>query len=557
MIVVALTSWKERINNCAFIINNILSGTIVPEVYLTLSSDEFKKKEEELPEDLLNIINNNKNIHLNWVKENTKCMKKVFPILQFLNEDDIILCIDDDIIYPKDYIESRVNEYKSHLQPISGVSIKEKYLMYKKWGFIGNLGGGSLFTKKMLNHWREYLSDEIIKSNNDDTCYAVLQWLNGYVPQECIKYDTSMLANKYKYNETSPSGKLKRYLSKNELLSLHEKRIMDISGNNVKESFNFFNKNNMHHIFIPYIADFSDDPTEDNNELKYAVRGINNFFTEKHIIHIISDKEFIINEPNVDLIILPKLDCADNKKATRFADSMNRIKYAFEVVGCDEAIIHWDDTYALNPYTYEDCKHSKWVDKNVYEYKRGNVWGDGVCNALDCIAALGGTYNKNYCSHLPFVWKKDNLLKMTAKFDYIKNPFNGDLAYFNIYKQQDEIFVPWKWAKTNPKKCIYKKEVRTESDLRDGILNSKWATIDIPLINFNHFKVLDEIYKKVPNDITSTPSEIDTIKSKIEQIKSRNDGIRPSRRSMILDDISAGRIVKIPHKNGYVWKRIK
>ena len=55
----------------------------------------------------------------------------------------------------------------------------------------------------------------------------------------------------------------------------------------------------------------------------------------------------------------------------------------------------------------------------------------------------------------------------------------------------------------------------------------------------------------------SAPSEIDTIKSKIEQIKSRNDGIRPSRRSMILDDISAGRIVKIPHKNGYVWKRIK
>ena len=49
----------------------------------------------------------------------------------------------------------------------------------------------------------------------------------------------------------------------------------------------------------------------------------------------------------------------------------------------------------------------------------------------------------------------------------------------------------------------------------------------------------------------------DTIKSKIEQIKSRNDGIRSSRRSMILDDISAGRIVKIPHKNGYVWKRIK
>ena len=71
-----------------------------------------------------------------------------------------------------------------------------------------------------------------------------------------------------------------------------------------------------------------------------------------------------------------------------------------------------------------------------------------------------------------------------------------------------------------------------------------------------------EIFSETPGVDKNTYIEnieinTDTIKSKIEQIKSRNNGIRPSRRSMILDDINAGRIVKIPYKNGYVWKRIK
>ena len=36
------------------------------------------------------------------------------------------------------------------------------------------------------------------------------------------------------------------------------------------DQYAFYNKDNLHHIIIPYIADFSDDPQNDNRELKYS-----------------------------------------------------------------------------------------------------------------------------------------------------------------------------------------------------------------------------------------------------------------------------------------------
>ena len=113
LIVVTFTSWEKRINNCADVIKSVLSNTLVPDrLYLNLSSKEFPQKEKELPKELINLINNHENVIINWVDgENTKSMKKVFPILEYLNDDDIIIDIDDDIILPKDLIQSRVNDF--------------------------------------------------------------------------------------------------------------------------------------------------------------------------------------------------------------------------------------------------------------------------------------------------------------------------------------------------------------------------------------------------------------------------------------------------------------
>ena len=544
MIVVCMTSWVKRIKNVKPVVENIMKGTLHPDrLYLSLSIEEFPNKESDIPKDLVDYFNSNENTILNWVEgENTKTMKKVFPVLQYLDDDDIILPVDDDIMYPLDYVEKRVEEYKTHFQPISGLGDYKKSYIYKKYGLYANLGAGCLFTKKMLNHWEEYIDEKILKSNNDDTCYAIIEWLNGYIPQECEYNCTRNIAKKCVYNEVEPSWKLKMYADGDELVKLHNERICEITGKDYKKSFNFFNRNNLHHIIIPYIADFSDDPQNDNRELKYCITGINKFFTEKHIIHVISDKPLNLDFENVDVMVLPRLDIAKNTSVGRFADNTNRVKYAFENIDCEEAIIHWDDTYALNPFTYEDCKHSKYVKKNVLKYKRGDVWGDGVWNAIDCINYFGKQCVKNYCSHVPFVFNKDNFLNMVNNFSHIEHPLNMDLAYFNIYTQDDEIFVPWRCSDENPKQCIYKKEVRTKKDLEDAILNVKWSTIDIPLINFNHFDVLDSIYFENKN-INNTTKVTNTNTSMIQKIR---------------DGIKNGSIVKEYKPDGtYVWKKVR
>ena len=545
MVVVCMTSWTKRIKNVKSVVERIMKNTLQPDrLYLSLSVEEFPNRELDLPKDLVNYFNSDDRLILNWVEgENTKTMKKVFPVLQYLEDDDIIIPMDDDIMYPLDYVEKRVEEYKTHFQPIAGKKNYKNSNIYKKYNVMYNCGAGCLFTKKMMKHWDEYIDKKILETNNDDTCYTMLEWLNGYIPQECKYYDIIKKKKKCSYNEVEPSGALKKYIKGNELINLHFKRIKELTGTDYRNSFNFFNRDNFHHIFIPYIADFSDDSQNDNRELKYCITGINKFFTEKHIIHVISDKPIELDYENIDIMVLPRLEIAKNTSVGRFADSTNRIKYAFENIDCEEAIIYWDDTYALNPFTYEDCKHSKYVKKNVLDYKRGNLWGDGVWNAIDCINHFGKKCDKNYCSHIPFIFNKTNFLNIVNRFSYIEHPFNMDLAYFNIYKQNDEIFVPWVYSEENPEKCIYKKEVRTKMDLEDGISNYKWATIDIPLINFNHFDVLDSIYFGNDNMCDN--------RKKLNNI---NGGMLQK----IREDIKNGTIIKEMKPDGtYIWKKIR
>ena len=544
LIVVCMTSWTKRIKNVKPVVENIMKNTLQPDrLYLSLSVEEFSNKELDLPKDLVDYFNGDERLIINWVGENIKTMKKVFPVLKYLDDNDIILPVDDDIMYPLDYIEKRVGEYKTHLQPISGINNKNKSYIYKRNEMFGNLGAGCLFTKKMMNHWEEYIDEILLKSNNDDTCYAMLEWLNGYMPQECKYYDTGILARTCTYNEVEPSGKLNRYIKKEDLMILHIQRIKEVTGTDYKNAFNFYNKDNLHHIFIPYIADFSDDPKNDNMELKYCITGINKFFTEKHIIHVISDEYIELDFDNVEVMVLPRLEIAKNTSVGRFADNTNRIKYAFENIDCDEAIIYWDDTYALNPFTYEDCKHTKYVKKDVFKYKRGNVWGDGVWNAIDCINHFGKKCEKNYCAHLPFVFNKINFLNIVNSFDFLSYPFNMNLAYFNIYTQDDAIFVPWRCSEENPEKCIYKKEVKTKMDLEDGILNSKWSTIDIPLINFNHFDVLNNIYFNNDYHINACKNIRSLDSNLLKKIK---------------ECIKNGTIVKEYKSDGtYIWKRVR
>ena len=195
MIVVSLTSWTKRIDNVKKVVESIMDNTIQPDrVYLNLSQTEFKGI--PLPEDLVDYFNSDDRLIINWVKgPNTKSMKKIFPILDYLQDDDIIIDADDDILFPKDLIESRVKDFEKYGKIYCITSNPHTTMGFK--GRMLVVSAMSLFQKKMLNHWKKFLTPAIIDTQNDDRTYLTLLWLNGYLNKPCSKWTVQELLKGY------------------------------------------------------------------------------------------------------------------------------------------------------------------------------------------------------------------------------------------------------------------------------------------------------------------------------------------------------------------------
>ena len=108
-VIVSLTSWKDRINTVGKTIFSIYKETGC-KIVLTLSTDEFPNK--KLPDDIISFVDNNI-LEILWIKENTKCFKK---ILYTMNKypDKIIVSADDDCIYNCDYVQRLLDVYNNH-----------------------------------------------------------------------------------------------------------------------------------------------------------------------------------------------------------------------------------------------------------------------------------------------------------------------------------------------------------------------------------------------------------------------------------------------------------
>ena len=182
---ICMTSYPRRIGNCAKVINSVLENTVLPDrIYLTLSHKEFPNWERDLPKDLYRLIMTSNRVILNWVEENTKSMKKVFPILQYLEDDDIIIDIDDDTILPKDFIESRLKDFHDNNDKHPITSNQQQSIN------LDNLimSAFSLFQKKMLNGHERFVNPTVINTYNDDRTYLYLCHMNGYKLRPCTKY---------------------------------------------------------------------------------------------------------------------------------------------------------------------------------------------------------------------------------------------------------------------------------------------------------------------------------------------------------------------------------
>ena len=126
MLVVCMTSWKKRIDKVKIVVDSIMKNTIQPDrLYLSLSIEEFPNKELGIPKDLVDHFDNDERLIFNWVDgKNTKTMKKVFPVLKYLNDDDIIITADDDIP-----LSDRVQELNSQMETLKMRNITQEELI--------------------------------------------------------------------------------------------------------------------------------------------------------------------------------------------------------------------------------------------------------------------------------------------------------------------------------------------------------------------------------------------------------------------------------------------
>lgn len=106
-IIVSLTTYNKRIYDVHLVIESLFRQTIMPnKIILWLAEDEFD--DMTIPRILKNL--ELKGLEIGYCKD-LKSYKKLIPTLEKYT-NDIIITVDDDILYPIDFVENLYKEYK-------------------------------------------------------------------------------------------------------------------------------------------------------------------------------------------------------------------------------------------------------------------------------------------------------------------------------------------------------------------------------------------------------------------------------------------------------------
>jgi len=137
-LIVSITSYPARIHYVHKVLSTIFAQTMKPdEIVLYLAQEQFPGKESDLPEVLSEMIRSGK-VKLRWV-DDLKPHKKYFYAFQEY-PDDLVITIDDDVLYAPDMIETLYHSYLRHPNAVSAfrthlMMFSERYgiFPYEKW----------------------------------------------------------------------------------------------------------------------------------------------------------------------------------------------------------------------------------------------------------------------------------------------------------------------------------------------------------------------------------------------------------------------------------------
>lgn len=158
---IALTSWKKRINTVGLTIYNLFE-TCGPDyhIVLTLAEEEFPKKEQELPRDLV-LMNRAGMFEILWCKRNVKSFKKwLFCAGKYPKVP--VISADDDCIYTCNYADKLYNKWLECTNCI----ITNNGMLKSKYGVAWGRGPNTLYPPVFI--------EKICKNLNVEKIYALL-----------------------------------------------------------------------------------------------------------------------------------------------------------------------------------------------------------------------------------------------------------------------------------------------------------------------------------------------------------------------------------------------
>ena len=198
-LLVTLTSFKDRITKINRTLEILLNNTIkIDRLILNLAIEEFPNKLSDLPNNILNLLKRYHNFEIYWVEKDIKVFKKLIPTINRF-KNDLIVTVDDDILYPRDMLEKMLNCYKKYgsRYPVSFGGPNSD------WNINGHLiyshfGAGSIVKYKYFNDKMkilyEFTTKDLINKGIkcfDDVLYTYSALLNGYHYKRCKEYSIS------------------------------------------------------------------------------------------------------------------------------------------------------------------------------------------------------------------------------------------------------------------------------------------------------------------------------------------------------------------------------
>lgn len=123
-LIVSLTTYPGRIGTLSQVLDTIYAQTHpADEIVLWLAEEQFPEKEQNIPENLRQLVGEGR-LTIRWC-DDLKPHKKYFYALQEYS-NDLVVTIDDDLLYPKDMLEKL---HKSYLMYPNAVSTLRAHLI--------------------------------------------------------------------------------------------------------------------------------------------------------------------------------------------------------------------------------------------------------------------------------------------------------------------------------------------------------------------------------------------------------------------------------------------